>query len=363
MKINKFLVGILSHRINKLIFMPGALLFLWISLSIVYSSDMSFSVLQYPHYQDKKNNFFGKKLLKGQRLFGEFSAKDNHLGIVAVMFGKVHKAEGEDEEIILFRIKEKKSKEWLYVNEYKLGLFASNDYFPFGFKEIIDSRGKIYIYEITSKNGRPDNSLETKNSNPIYLSEYKYSKGEIFGDLNLLMRFIKVKIITFITDFNSLLSSIVFLLPFIFYIAWISFPMKRFKLILFSRKKFRLDLPNMKSIELISPSRRVWIEDRLKIDGKKMLAVFIVSLIFYDIIIYEFSSTGFMLGILGLWIGIIFLNKFKSNVTFILTFIIIGISIFSIYFDLHIFIDKSSAFAYFLIIIGFIQSLGEHKSK
>jgi hypothetical protein len=327
---NKFLTNMRIRLIIKWIVTPMLLLFLWLCLSLLYSSYKSFTVLQYAHYQDKKNDFFGKKILKDKTLTGSFYAKDNHLGIVAVRFGEVPRVDFENEDIIIFKIKEKGKREWLFQNKYRSGAFTSNDYYPFGFEEITNSKGKEYIFEISSKKGRTENSLETKNSDPIYLSKYKYSKSEIFSSFQSLAKFMKEKIITFMTNLNSVLSSIVFLLPFIFYISW------------------------------ISTSKR-WIKNRNKIDNKKILAAFIAMLILFDIIFYEFINIGFMVGLLGLWVGVSMFNKFKSAVTFILSLSIILISLCGIYFHLKISIDKASTFAYFLMVIGFIQSIKEYK--
>lgn len=70
-----------------------------------------------------------------------------------------------------------------------------------------------------------------------------------------------------------------------------------------------------------------------------------------------------MLGFLGFWIYAIYLNKFKSKVTFTLAFIIISLSVFSIYFNWIISVNKASTFAYLLIIIGLLQNLLEYKAS
>ena len=83
---------------------------------------------------------------------------------------------------------------------------------------------------------------------------------------------------------------------------------------------------------------------------------------FIDIIFFEDLITGFMLGILGFWIFVIYLNNFKSQVTFILSFISILLSVLSIYFNWGIPVDKASTYAFMFISIGLIQILFEYKS-
>ncbi len=349
-KITRPISNFLSKGIIKWGVIPALLIFLWISLSLFFSSYRSFTVLQYAHNQDNDNEFYGRKLLKGQKLKGTFKARANYLGIIAVRFGDNPGQDFEKEDVILFRIKRKGSDAWIYQNKYRSGSFTSNQYFPFGFKEIEKSKGETYEFEIFSLNGNKESSLETKHTNPVYLSKYKFPKKEIFKDDVSIIKFISQKIITFITNYDSLLSSAVFLLPFIFYIISI----------------FSVSLPLRKIIKskniLSLPLRKI-IKSKNILSAKKLFAILVVILIFFDVIFYEFTTTGFTLGLLGLWIYTTYLNKFKSNVTLFFAFILIIISILSIYFELKISVDKISSFAYFLILIVFFQKIFEHKKS
>lgn len=339
-KTNILILRIFVNPITKWVLIPFVLLLFWLTLSMLYGSYKSVSVLQYIQNQNSKNNFFSKKLFREQKLTGDFIAKDNHLGIIAVGFSNVPRVDYNSEDLILFRIREKNNNKWLYENTYRSGAFVSYDYYPFGFKEISDSKGKEYIFEIISNQGNNKNALETKNYNPVYLIKYKYPKREIFGSFSALGKFIVEKLITFFTNFELLLSSVVFLLPFIFYMTWTILSIKKFEWLVSSQKK--------------------WVNKRL--NARNVLGLLVIGLLYYDIIFYNFINTGFMLGILGLWIGIVLLNKYKSNVTFILAFSLITISIIAIYFHLNISINKSSAFVYYLMMIATIQSIYEYKS-
>ena len=283
-KITRLALKIYSNKYVKWILIPGLLLLLWISLSLFYSSYRSFSVLQFGHDVDISNNFGERKLLKNEKIQGIFEAKENYLGIISVRFGDVQRVDFEDEDVIIFRIREV-GKDWLYENRYRTGSFVSNQYFPFGFKQIENSKGKVYEFELISLNGDVSNSVETKNTNPIYFSKYKFPKNEVLRDGDSFIKFMSKKLITFV------------------------------------------------SILIIS-----------------------------EIIFYEFLINGFMLGFLALWIFSVYMCKLKSTTTFTLAFILIAISLLSIYFDLEISADKASTYAYFLIIVGFAQSIGEHKN-
>jgi hypothetical protein len=322
-----------AQNFIKWVLIPFLLIALWICLSLVFGSYKSFSVLQYPHYNDVKNEFSQKKLLKGDHLLGDFVAKDNNLGIISVRFGDVPRVEYKDEDVIIFRIREVGSNKWLFTNKYRSGAFSSNEYFPFGFNIIKHSKNKEYFFEILSTKGNNINAIQTKSSSPSYLTKYKYESGFLLKNMNFLMRFIWEKLYTFVTNFESLLSSTVFLLPLVFYMCWNLLPVKK------------------------------WTEDKKILSIKNLLVLFTVSLIVYNLVFYEFYNYGFMICLLGLWFGVCFFLKLKSSKTLALAFIILAISTVSASLHLRVSVDKESSFAYFLIVFGFLQSLSEYKAS
>ncbi len=320
-----------SNKFVKWILIPGLLLLLWISLSLFYSSYRSFTVLQYGHKTDVSNNFGERQLLKNQKIQGKFVAKENYLGIISIRFGDIPKVDYDEEDLILFRIREKGQQDWIYENKYRSGSFLQNQYFPFGFKQIENSKGKVYEFELISLNGEEFNSVEIKNTNPIYFSKYKFPKNEIFKDSNSIIKFMTKKLITFANSYDALLSSFAFLIPFIFYMLWIIF-------------------------------FEIWVKSKGIINRRNLFITFVSALIISEIIFYEFIIAGFMLGLLALWVFTVYVCKLKSTTTFTLAFILLAISIISLYFDLGVSADKASTYAYFLIIVGFAQSIGEHKN-
>ncbi len=329
-----------SNRWIKWIIIPCILLFLWLSLSLTYSSYKSLTVLQYSHNRDKNNNFPIGKILKNQRIIGEFTGKENNLGIVSVRLGiATHRLENTNR--LLFRIREKGRNSWYYETVYDSGFFNKLDYSPFGFPPIGDSKGKIYEFEIISLNGNAYNASEIKDKNPIYLSKYKFSKNEIFRNRQSVTEFAVKKILTFFTDYDTLLSSSVFLLPFVFYLIWMIIVGK---MVMHNSVSF-----NLKGGKKIA----------IRVLNRELFAFLVLTLIFSDIIFFEDLITGFMLGLLGFWVIAIYVNSFKSQVTFILTFIIISLSVFSIYFNFFESVNKISTFAYMLLITGSLQMILE----
>ncbi len=330
---NNLVNKILANPFVKWILIPVLLIVFWLSSSLIYSSYKSFTVIQHAHNLSNKDDFNRNKLLKSQAISGVFVAEENNLGIVEVRFGEIPKPSYDLQDTIYFRIKEVGGNKWLAENKYKSGAIPPHKYYPFGFTQINNSKGKIYKFVITSENGNLGNAIGISRVNPIYLSKYKFSKSEVINSPASIASFIYKKVVSFLTNEDNLVSSTVFLLPLIFYFLWLIFPIDKL------------------------------VKNDGKFTAKKMFMVFVVVLIFSDVTFYEFLSNGFMLGLLGLWLISIYINKSKSAVTFWFAFSLIIYSVIGIYFKLPIYIDKSSAFAYFLLTMGFVQSIQEFKKQ
>ena len=147
MKLINYLRKIIYKPIFKFFFFP--LFLLLISFAVIFSyiltSDLSFTTL---------SNFYGKSILtnfknplkKGDVVKGEFRAKENNLGIIAIAFDPRYKTWDD----IIFRIKEKGQNRWYFSNKYWAGQFLDFQYFPFGFPIIKQSKNRTYQFEIQS---------------------------------------------------------------------------------------------------------------------------------------------------------------------------------------------------------------------
>ena len=330
---------LLSNKLVKWVVVPCILLILWFVFSLLHKN---FTVLQYSHNNGENNSTFDRKLLKGEKSTGTFTAQENNLGIVELKFGDVPSVDFAEEDSLAFRIKEKSQKVWQYENTYKSGSISSNEYFPFGFVSINNSKGKTYVFEIESLNGNKINALETKSVNSIYFSKYKFSRSEILSNPKSIIVFMYKKTIIFFTNFDSLVSSWIFLFPFALYLMCITVVDKKIL-----RTK---DLSRLRT-ELTS----------LKFSGKSLFTAIVLTLMLAYIFFSESLMTGIMLLLFSLWIFVVYKNRFKSRVTFILAFTIILISVLGFYFGLIINTDNASTFAYLLILIGFVQNMRERR--
>lgn len=317
----------------KWIIIPLFLFIFGMTASLFYSTYQSFTVLQFAHNLTSKDNFNAVKLYKNKKITGVFTATENHLGIIAVRFNKVPKPGYDKEDVILFKLRQKGNSKWLYENKYHSGAITSGEYYPFGFLQIDNSVGKTYEFEIASTKGSDLNAIEISRENPIYIIKHKFSKKEIVGSLKNLFEFTFKKIVTSFTNYEILLSSTVFLLPLLFYLIWIVFPFEKLK------------------------------KNKHKINGKKLFQLLVVILILSDIILYKFMNTGLMLALIGLWLISVYINKSKSSVSFLFSFFLFVLSVLGIYFSINVSINKTSTFAYIILIVGFLQSVWEYKTQ
>ena len=120
-------------------------------------------------------------LTKGVVAKGSFIAKENYLGIINVRFDS--KKNNDDQ--IIFRIKEKGSSRWYYEQSYHAVQFVKLPLFPIGFPIIKDSQGKIYDIEIYTKKGKI-NSVSLDSTYPGFVLRYFIPKTELLSNPKIL---------------------------------------------------------------------------------------------------------------------------------------------------------------------------------
>jgi len=166
---------------------------------------------------------------KAETFKGEFVAQDNNLGIVAVRFETYIRPPYQYEDQLLFKLREKGAKSWYYQNIYRSGLVYDVPFFPFGFPQISNSKGKAYQFEITTLNTNAINKLSISNRKPILQSKYKYIGKELLHNKSEFIRFLIIKFSNAFKTPDVLFSSFIYLLPLLFYLVWISLLEKFFR--------------------------------------------------------------------------------------------------------------------------------------
>ncbi len=295
----------------------GLLIFWW-SASLLFNESISFKVLRYHHELSGDVN---SKILKGDKINSEFYSKRQNLGIVNIKFNRYVKPDFEKEDQIIFRIKEKGMKDWLYEQKYQSGLFQDSPIFPFGFPIITNSSDKDYQIQIESLKGNNSNALSLRNKD--YEVDYFNTNQDIKKNVP---EYLILKSINSVLDLNFLIYSSVFLIPLFIFLFLIS---------LFRKK-------NKKNKYLLFVS---------------------ISLIFIDIFIVPVYTFGILIISILVWLINMRVNKISSNFNFTFAFILFLIWIFLKLLNIDVYTSKLNIWTYVFLSIGAGTLLLESKLK
>lgn len=306
---------------------PIILLFFWIICSLAFNNKISFSVLLYSQSNNDIKQLSSEKILKGGKISGEFQAKENYLGLIMLRFNDYVKHDYRSEDILLFKLKEKGTKQWEYVNNYKSGLLENNLLFPFGFPIINESKDKVYEFEVESLLGNDANAVEINKNNLTFLTGYQFPKNEILSGRIPTLKFFIKKSITSFTNLDFLLSSVVYALPLFIYLL----------------------------IYVFSP----WWKKNLSL--RYALSSLFIIFIFLDIFFVKETYIGILIATILGWEYCIIKNRLASRINFILAFLLILIWLILIELQINEFQNKINIWVYALFVVGLVHSIIEER--
>ncbi len=331
-----------------LVIFPLLILF-WLIASVLLLNRVSFSVLTYQtkNLVNSSNNEFN--LSKNKTYKWEFKAKDNNLGILIISIDDYKRQKAGNEDILIFKFKEKGRIDWDYKMEYSSFLFDSQSHFPFGIPVISNSKNKIYQFELSSTRGDSNNPIKLK-SPLVFITGYQYSKSEIMGRGLKTIEFASNKIFGLITDLELLIKSSIYLIPLILYsilfLFFKRFPINAkhivvpFILFLFF-KRFPINAKH-----IVVPFKRKYLK----------IYIFIILLIIIspkNLILNEFMIVLFS------WTCFVYYFKLKSIVSFKVSLIIVIFWIAIIPFGFNSVQKIANELVYALFIFGCLQLLYE----
>lgn len=344
-----------KNKAVKFFFIPLLLIIIWFILTVYYILvlDTAFSVISYKH---PNNSFFHisyAKLLKGDKISGEFKAEENNLGIVSIKFQTFIRPPYQDEDILIFRIKEKGKKNWYYQNQYKDGLIYDVPIFPFGFPKIDSSKGKIYQFEIISTKGNNNNSIALSNKNQILFSKYQVPKSLLIHNKKELIIFSAKKFISALTTTDVKFSSFIYLLPLLFYLFWIS-PVKNRTIDPFIRKINKLILNLEKDLRL---NPYIIFLKTIRSIIFYNLHWFLIAVIFIDIFIIQLSNDLVYIVVIFLWMMLLKAYRLDNRASFIIALVLLFIPPLLLLIKEQPTSEKAAIWAYMFFIAGTLQSL------
>lgn len=302
---------------------PALLLGIWFILTFAYivMFDQSVLVISYNHSADNFTSSTHNRLLKGQKLAGEFIAKEDNLGIVAMRFKSFQRIPFKDEDMLVFRLKEKGQKNWYYQNKYRSGLTFDVPFLPFGFPKIADSRGKTYIFELESLKGNSFNGVALSSRQPFLVSKYQMNKSELLHNPRQLVSFLITKFANSFYTIDITYSSTVFALLFLFYLFILIQP--------------RILLPNY------------------------TFPVLIISLIIIDIVYLQVLNDLLYLFIVPLWLWVSVREKIDSKYAFGTGLFLLAFSPLFLQLNNTSAAETAGAWAFMFFVTGLIQAMWE----
>jgi len=214
---------ILTNKIVKWLIIPLCLFGLWFILTLwnIIVFHQSFLIVSYSHSSDNFTQLTNDKLLKGEKITGEFIAQEPNLGIVGIRFKSFQRVAYKDEDALVFRLKEKSQKDWYYENTYRSGFIYDLPFLPLGFPLISDSKGKTYVFELQSLKGNEKNGVALSTREPILESKYQADKAELVASPITLLAFGAKKFFNSFDNIDIVYSSLLFSLPLVFYLLWL----------------------------------------------------------------------------------------------------------------------------------------------
>jgi len=148
------------------------------------------------------------ELSQGKGVKAEFNSNYSNLGIVAVRFATYDRI---NDDVLTFRIREKGERRWFYENVYKTDQFQNNQFFPFGFPLIGDSKGKTFEVEIISIHGRKGNTVSISTEEPVIHTTFQYSSQMLLKPSLEILEFFVSK---YLGSFTSIENITLVLSPF-----------------------------------------------------------------------------------------------------------------------------------------------------
>lgn len=314
-------------RQNKLIIFfifPVFLFLIGIIASLVFGG-ISFSTISYVHSKDVIKQTPQRIFVKGDTSKAVFIAAEQNLGIVEIRFDKFNGVNYTGTDRLSFKIKEENTQNWYYENIYSINQFEKSFKLPFGFPIIKDSKNKKYAIEIKSLDGNGVNSVKISKVEPVFQTVYQFPKQEILST-HFLAYFLITKTVFSFNNIDFLLSSTLYLIPFLIYL-----------ILLLIRQKINV--------------------------MKRVISYMAMLFILIDSFLITGVHTGIILLLIGIWVLVTVIYKLESSVTFFVSFLFLLVTVFLISLGIANGQEKLGVYIYGLFIVGLVQAVYELRTK
>lgn len=325
---NSFLVRFFLSAV--LLGLPLFYLILGIRTLVDYvSTSEGLLTLTIAHPPKFDSRIFNKQLLKGGKVSIKIEAKQDNLGSVGVRFYNFDRI---NDDVLIFRIKEIGDDDWYYENEYKVDQFQPDEIFPYGFPQIENSEGKIYVFELESLFGEPGNAVGISRFSPRIKSKYQFDFDELKNRPAFWLYFMYKKSLNLLVNGDFMNLILVKVIPLVIYFGLFKLLIDKYEYFqkVFNKLVIRLE----KNIGFLLFSWGLLVVDFLVIrDFSDALLIFILLLI--SLSTYVYRITFFSLSYISL----------------------IGFLIYPVLYTLgyETTAEKISIWSYLVLIIGIVR--------
>lgn len=186
-------------------------------LNFVHSSEINIETFDVANHKQNISGPLDRELVQGEKILGEITAKHNGMGTIWIRFYNYNR---DNDDSVIFRIKEKDSSDWYFENKQSTSQFLPNKFFPFGFPVINNSKNKTYVFEVESLHGKPKNSISIDTTHgPTISVRYQQNLHAILAN-NIFPQYLISKTIEVVTYPNLIREFVAGFLPAILFVIF-----------------------------------------------------------------------------------------------------------------------------------------------
>lgn len=356
---------IVSRRWFYLFLIPVLLIIFGVGFTIyhILTYDAYFTVMPVTQDQNSTLQIPQNDLVDGDVIKGKFEATLNNLGAVGIRLKDTHFQTVPDDFHVVFRIKEKGAKTWYSSNSYLGGQFHELNLFPFGFPLISNSKGKMYEFELFTKEANIYNA-PTIDTNQTVVGEYALQKSDLKKPANAI-KYIEGKLVYLFHHLGGVLYILIYFLPLYTYFYLLAekeriiipFWFSLILLIPFLRKI--IVMPTVALINYIYKMLYKYkiLDTHESVEAVPAVTILLFFAILMDIFFIDVTDNLLLTIIFFLW-GIttaIYRIKLQSSFLLALGFLMLSLLLLLVKFDT--FANQAAIWAYLFLVMGAVHAL------
>lgn len=200
----------------------------FVGVFFAYQSDFNFFSIEYPYSSSvidfPKTNEKYISLNKFPKISMQIAAYDNYFGVITMHIAHktIPNQKGDLSTQLIFKIKEKGSKDWYSISKYDLYRIKDSIHHPFGFPVINNSKNKIYTVELSLSKPKSPEYILFDTTDQSIKSVYPVNKMQLIKNPVNLLKFTQNRIINVFYN-NEARYVIILFIPFVLALSYLIF--------------------------------------------------------------------------------------------------------------------------------------------